>query len=420
MPFAIRTALMISTAVGLAACATNPSAPDRAPVEFRGASPVSRPAPPKPVASSTRAPVPSIPSAAVPAPRVVDLGPSSATLSATEEAQALPAETGLRPGGPLKQPKDNPSARRLQVTGSDTLYDISRRYNVNMRALIETNHLEPPYALDRGSVVYLPPPNVHAVERGETLYSISRRYNVDTRSLALLNNMSRPWTVWPGDELVLPPLARDQQRQQVRAPQPITAAPPVKTAAAATQSTIKPPSVKPSAIKPAPVKPPVAIAKTDAPISPKPAPAKPASKPAPAPEQYADDSGVDRDFIWPVSGQVLKGFGSGDDGQRNDGVNISVPAGTPVKAAAAGEVVYAGSELVGFGNLILIRHPGGWISAYAHSERLLVKEGDVVRQGQPIAEAGQTGNASSPQVHFELRKGKEPVDPSLHLPPLRG
>jgi murein DD-endopeptidase MepM/ murein hydrolase activator NlpD len=91
-----------------------------------------------------------------------------------------------------------------------------------------------------------------------------------------------------------------------------------------------------------------------------------------------------------------------------------------VGASADGEVVYAGNELVGFGNLVLIRHPGGWVSAYAHSENLLVKEGDQVVQGQAIAEAGATGNASSPQVHFELRKGKEPVDPTEYLPPLRG
>ena len=91
-----------------------------------------------------------------------------------------------------------------------------------------------------------------------------------------------------------------------------------------------------------------------------------------------------------------------------------------MSAAAGGEVVYAGNELAGFGNLILIRHPGGWVTAYAHSDALLVKEGDLVKQGQPIASAGATGNASTTQVHFELRKGKEPVDPTQHLPPLKG
>ena len=127
-----------------------------------------------------------------------------------------------------------------------------------------------------------------------------------------------------------------------------------------------------------------------------------------------------RDFVWPISGNVLKGFGQGADGIRNDGVNIAAAPGADVKAAAGGEVVYAGSELAGFGNLVLIRHPGGWVTAYAHADALKVKEGDLVKQGQAIATAGQTGNASSTQVHFELRKGKEPVDPALHLPALRG
>ena len=400
MPIAPRHLMMIPLASVIAACASSPPVPDRAPVEFRGANPNPRPA------RVATAPV-NIPSAPVPPPRVVDVGASPSAESAIDEAKSLKAETGRRPGGALLQRKDNPSARRIQVLREDTLYDISRRYSVNMRALIETNHLEPPYALDPGSVIYLPPPNVHVIERGETLYSVSRRYNVDTRSLALLNGMSRPWTVWPGDELLLPPLARDQMREtSVAAP---VAAPPVKVATAKPAAPVKAPSVKP---------PPVAVA--DAPISLKPPAAKPPAKVDPAPERSAETAKIDSDFIWPVSGTVLKGFGAGADGQRNDGVNISVPAGTQVKAAAGGEVVYAGSELVGFGNLILIRHPGGWISAYAHSEKMLVKEGDLVRQGQPIAEAGQTGNAQSTQVHFELRKGKEPVDPALHLPALRG
>ncbi|HEX5007809.1 MAG TPA: M23 family metallopeptidase, partial [Hyphomonadaceae bacterium] len=287
-----------------------------------------------------------------------------------------------------------------------------RRYSVNMRALIETNRLEPPYALDPGRTIYLPPPNVHVVERGETLYSVSRRYNVDTRSLALLNNMSRPWTIYPGDELQLPPLARDQSRRStpvsetVSTPRSAAVTLPAVVAPPSSPS-IKPPSPRPTTSQPA---------KTTAP-APK---EKPASTPKPAPKPAAEAPVGPRDFIWPVSGELLKDYGAGDDGLRNDGVNIGVPKGTKVKAAADGEVVYAGSELVGFGNLILIRHAGGWVSAYAHAESVLVKEGDMVRQGEAIAEAGATGNASVPQVHFELRKGREPVNPNDHLPPLRG
>jgi murein DD-endopeptidase MepM/ murein hydrolase activator NlpD len=136
--------------------------------------------------------------------------------------------------------------------------------------------------------------------------------------------------------------------------------------------------------------------------------------------RVADTSSGSHDFIWPVSGNVSRSYGQGDDGARSDGVNIDVPRGTPVKAAASGEVVYAGDELVGFGNLVLIRHSGGWITAYAYSDALKVKEGDMVSQGQAIATSGATGNAGSPQVHFELRKGKEPVDPADYLPALKG
>jgi murein DD-endopeptidase MepM/ murein hydrolase activator NlpD len=330
---------------------------------------------------------------------------------AVVEAKAMQPEAGMRPGGALKQARDNPSARRIAVQPGDTLYDISRRYSVNMRALIETNGLEPPYALDKGSTVSLPPPNVHRIERGETLYSVSRRYNVDTRSLALLNGMSRPWTVYPGDELLLPPLAREQGRAM---------APPVQVKAVGPSvPSVKPVQAKPSkelqvldaASGPINLAPGVAVA---------PVPKAPVVKASAKPKEVRVADTGNHDFIWPVSGNVSRGYGAGDDGAHNDGVNIDVPRGTPVKAAASGEVVYAGDELVGFGNLVLIRHSGGWITAYAYSDSLKVKEGDMVAQGQAIATSGASGNAGSPQVHFELRKGKEPVDPADYLPALKG
>jgi murein DD-endopeptidase MepM/ murein hydrolase activator NlpD len=402
MALAFRILLLASVAGGLSACvAGNPRAPDKAPIDYRGLSPVSRPV--------AVAPKPSIAAAPVPPPRVVDVGPSANGLSGIEEAKALAPQAGVRPGGALTQPKDNRTKRAIPIERGDTLYDISRRYSVNMRALIETNRLEPPYALDPGKTIHLPPPNTHVVERGETLYSVSRRYNVDTRSLALLNNMSRPWTIFPGDELLLPPLARDQSRKAT----PVSTPAPMPVAVTPAPVVIPPslPSLKPPAPK-SNTPPPTTATTTLKPASP--------PKTVPAPKPVTEAPAGPRDFIWPVSGEVLKDYGVGDDGLRNDGVNIGVPKGTKVKAAADGEVVYAGSELVGFGNLILVRHAGGWVSAYAHAETVLVKEGEMVRQGEAIAEAGATGNASVPQVHFELRKGREPVDPNEHLPPLRG
>jgi murein DD-endopeptidase MepM/ murein hydrolase activator NlpD len=449
----LRAAMLASAAAGLTACASNPADPGPAPIDFRNSAPVhgapAHRAPPVgvvmsgPVAPQRQAP----PVQAAPPParemasspamveRVVDMGVSPTGRSAIEEAKSMNAEAGYRPGGSLRQARDNPGARAIEVQSGDTLYDISRRYSVNMRALIETNDLNAPYALDRGDVIYLPPPNVHVVERGETLYSVSRRYNVDTRSLALLNSMQRPWTIWPGDELLLPPLAREQERAVVM---PAQAAAPVIAASA--PIVVAPPVTAPKPIVPKGTNDKLAndkaISLTGSKgleskpvvepkvVEPKAAEVKAAPKaavvPAAPPKSTPAPVAGARDFVWPISGDVLKGFGPGADGIRNDGVNIAASHGADVKAAAGGEVVYAGSELAGFGNLVLIRHPGGWVTAYAHADALKVKEGDLVKQGQTIASAGKTGNASQTQVHFELRKGKEPVDPALHLPALRG
>lgn len=458
MVIALRACLFVSAAAGLTACVSNPPV-QAAAIDYRAADPeaqVTRHAPqPRVFADTTLQPVApkilpptSAPSDIEPPPYqlVADLGPSTG-VPAVAEAKGMAAENGARPGGARRVAMDDPSARAIEVQPRDTLYDISRRYNVNLRALIETNRLEPPYALDVGAVVFLPPPNVHVVEKGETLYAVSRRYNVDTRSLALLNGMARPWTVWPGDELLLPPLARDQARDAKPIAIAPVAAPPVQVASKPAPKTpsIKPPEAKPIAaiVTPAPVLPstngPISLASGSGskavkaepkpPVLAEPPPPRPEVKPAPPQPSVqapalatgkATPKGGNGEFIWPVAGQVLKGFGPAANGQRNDGVNISASKGADVVAAAGGEVVYAGSELAGFGNLVLIRHPGGWVTAYAHADSILVTEGDLVRQGQVVAKAGSTGNAGSPQVHFELRKGKEPVDPTLHLPALRG
>ena len=114
---------------------------------------------------------------------------------------------------------------------------------------------------------------------------------------------------------------------------------------------------------------------------------------------------------WPVHGRVLAGYGTGSGGTHNDGINIAAPVGAPVKASAPGVVAYAGNELRGFGNMVLLRHADGWVTAYAHNSSLLVKKGDKVTQGQAIARVGSSGNVDSPQLHFELRKGTKAVDP---------
>ncbi len=190
------------------------------------------------------------------------------------------------------------------------------------------------------------------------------------------------------------------------------AAPAAKPLAEAKPAPVQQPA-KVAAPAPQPAKP-VAVASAPA-VEPKPT-AIPKAEPEPKttaslPKQEEDAASDKADFRWPARGRVISGYSKGG----NEGINIAVPEGTPVKAAEGGTVAYAGSELKGYGNLVLIRHPNGYVSAYAHNGDLKVKRGDVVKRGQVVANSGQTGNVSSPQLHFELRKGSTPVDPTPYL-----
>ncbi|WP_244470475.1 M23 family metallopeptidase [Microvirga vignae] len=207
-----------------------------------------------------------------------------------------------------------------------------------------------------------------------------------------------------------------QAQTPVAAPAPIKQAPVQQVASATNEPLVSPArpveSQKVAAIEPQPLKP--------APIATQPVPPAPAPTPAPQPEaakapvaepeQTASLSASN--FRWPARGRVIAGFGANGG---NEGINIAVPEGTPVKAAEAGTVTYAGSEVKGYGNLVLVRHDNGYVSAYAHNGSLSVKRGEQVKRGQVIATSGQTGNVTSPQLHFEIRKGATPVDPMKHL-----
>jgi murein DD-endopeptidase MepM/ murein hydrolase activator NlpD len=144
---------------------------------------------------------------------------------------------------------------------------------------------------------------------------------------------------------------------------------------------------------------------------PSPAAPPPPEAPIAAPPTTASGNA----FTWPVQGSVISGYGPKEGGLYNEGINIAVPQGTPVRAAQDGEVAYVGNELRGYGNLLLVRHPNGWVTAYAHNQQLLVQRGDKVKRGQVIARSGATGNVDAPQVHFELRQGTRSVDPTRYL-----
>jgi murein DD-endopeptidase MepM/ murein hydrolase activator NlpD len=289
-------------------------------------------------------------------------------------------ETRRRVGGDLTFI----GANAVRVGPGDTLYAISRRHRVNLRALIEANGLEPPYVLQVDQRLVLPRGRQHKVSSGETVYAIAQKYDVEPNELARINGIRPPYTIKVGEQLLIP----SGELQTVTAPQRPAASPRSSPqSAAATQVTGAPvPPTRPKA-------------------------AVSAARKVLAGPPRRSASG----FLWPAKGRVISRFGVKKTGLRNDGINILAPKGTPVLATENGVVAYVGNELRGFGNLVLIKHDDGWISAYAHTDRLHVTKGDRVRRGQKIATVGNTGGVGAPQLHFELRKNKRAVNPQKLL-----
>lgn len=256
----------------------------------------------------------------------------------------------------------------VSVRKGDTLYSISRRYNVPLKDLIEANNLRPPYNLNVGQTLRLPMAQYHIVKKGDTLYSIAREHNIDVVSLTRKNNLEAPYTLYIGQKLALSGSSSGSSYKQ-----------------ASTQTSVK-------------------------------SKAATSTKRAAQTSNYTPPKNRTAKFMWPVKGTIISGFGVIGKGRKNDGINIKAARGTAVKAADKGTVAYAGNELKGFGNLILIKHPDGWITAYAHNDKLLVRKGQKVIKGEKIATVGSTGGVNSPQLHFEVRAGKKAVNPRKYLP----
>ncbi len=269
------------------------------------------------------------------------------------------------------------------VQKGDTVYAIATAHGVPMRTLIERNHLDPPYTLFVGQVLSVPPRPTHVVRRGETVYRIAQMHNVDMSALVRVNGLQTPYTIYIGQALQLPGTTEpglDPPVQSAATPQP---------SAPAADGGSAPPAAPETRVATAP-------------------PPKAAAIPTPPPRQG-------RGFEWPVRGKVLIPYGATAKGMRNDGINISARLGTSIRAAEAGVVAYAGNELKGFGNMLLLKHQGGLITTYAHADEIKVQRGATVRRGQIIASVGQTGSVTSPQLHFEVREGAKAVDPMKYL-----
>lgn len=309
-------------------------------------------------------------------------------------AEPLPQATA-RPVAPPPAPRPAsppaPRFKEITVKRGENLSIIAQAHDTSVDAIMRANDMDS-NRLREGQTLKIPvgspaapiasakpsgAPRTHIVQSGDSFYNIAKKYGIeDYKEIAHVNDMRVNQTLSLGQELKLPGGAEVAKAEEKE---------PVKVA-----------SVKPDV--------PLPSSKPDKPET------KVSSPGIPAPEAIAGN-----EFRWPVRGRIIAGFGPGDNGKHNDGINLAVPAGTAVKASEHGVVAYAGNELQGYGNLILIRHANNWVSAYAHNDELLVKRGDTVTRGQVIAKAGKSGSVSQPQLHFELRKGSKPVDPTKFL-----
>lgn len=264
------------------------------------------------------------------------------------------------------RPSYNQRASAVRVRKGDTLYSLSRANDVPIREMIEVNNLRPPYTLKIGQMLRLPQAKYHIVAKGDTLYNISKRYNVDMPTLSRTNDLQAPFTLKIGQKLLMPGSIVTKQTPEVKT---VSAQ---RYQKAKTSNYVAPTYVRPSAKR-------------------------------------------KQKFAWPVQGPVISKFGPIAKGRNNDGINIKAARGTTVKAADSGTVAYAGNELKGFGNLILIKHNDGWVSAYAHNESIRVRKGQKVSKGAAIATVGSSGGVGTPQLHFEIRAGKKAYNPLAYL-----
>lgn len=351
--------------------------------------------------------------------------------SYTPPAQPRLEATGTVP--PRSVAAAQPVAGTKVIVGtSDTLDVLAKRYHVTPQAIMAANGYKGPRSLSPGQQLVIPhpgataapapvmapvaaapamapkpvaavaaPPSTHFVNRGDTLASIARKNHVSAADLARANGLAPSAKLKLGIKLTVPG-PRTAAVAAPLAPAPVAAAP----VAAALQ---------PVAAAPAPATKMAAVAAPGQSARLAQATTNIEEKAAETPAKAAETTSSLPTFRWPVRGKVITSYGAKTNGKSNDGINVAVPEGTPVKAAEDGVVAYSGNELKGYGNLVLVRHSNGYVTAYAHASELLVKRGDPIKRGQVIAKSGQSGEVASPQLHFEIRKGSSPVDPLQFL-----
>jgi LysM repeat protein len=266
---------------------------------------------------------------------------------------------------------------QVEVTSGDTLFSLSKKHQVTLHDLIRQNNLVPPYNLKTGTKLSIPAPAYHEVKSGETIYAISRAYNMKIDNLIEMNDLKAPYSLKVGEKVRIANFSDNQL-----ASSPVI---PEKTATEQTSSQV---AYRLSG----------------------------AGKLVEKKLEFVENTFVKSSgFSWPLKGQIISKFGPKNGGLYNDGINIKAKQGAEVKSSETGLVAYVGNELKGYGNLVILKHSGGWITAYAHLENTIVKRGEKVAKGTKIGTVGMTGNVNSPQLYFALRKGRDAVNPENYL-----
>lgn len=354
-------------------------------------------------------------------------------------AQDLISLNGLSPPYTLRpgQRLTLPIPHTYQVKAGDTVYGIARQMNLDMAEIIRLNGLQPPYLLRVGQSLQMPgnmggassqvataSPPAAPTRKPEMPPATSSAPARATRPSVETAPLDPPSPV--GSKPVTPvpttshPTAPTTVKRGVEAeslpPPPAAAQPSGSSAAGGTAAPVVPATRQPAPTSTASTPAPTPVAPSPSAVVPAPTPTpQVATAPVLAKPDEAPPPRTAARFMWPLRGEIISNYGSKPGGLRNDGINIAAAQGTAVAAAESGIVAYAGNQLKSFGNLVLIRHDGGWVTVYAHLADIGVQQGQRVTRGQPIGTVGQTGNVRSPQLHFAVRKGDQVVDPMGQL-----
>ncbi len=295
-----------------------------------------------------------------------------------------------------------------EVQRGDHIDELARNFSTTRDALVDANHIRAPYTLRPGQIVKVPVAKAYVARTGDTLVGVAHRFSVSPSELAQLNRVEERDVLRAGQQIGLPSSMRDRGPQRLMGDTAYAeAAPPRPRSYTPSHGYVTQVPVQPTMVpdagyhaQPAQAPPEAASTLTDAQIT----------------------AAARGRFVWPLRGDVVRKFGPLGIGQRNDGVDIKAAQGTDVRAAAPGEVVYAGNQVPGFGNLVLIKHSDGWVTAYAHLDNVSVAMRQQVTQGQTVGSVGMSGGLTEPELHFEVRYAPtpqdkaRPVDPSLVLP----